>query len=160
MTSVVPPQLSKCGHAIPPDEPRNTVRPTPQPVITVMSQTDFYSLGGELMPRRADSSTPADKYRLWEVAGASHSSEYTTGFVPSPADLAKTGHSYAYYNCTSPGVSNDFPMQYVLGAAQVDLDRWARYGSAPPRAARIEVDSSGNTVLDAHGNAVGGVRTP
>ena len=46
----------------------------------------------------------------------------------------------------------------------MNLDAWVRHGIAPPHAGRIQVTGAGTpnwaTVLDAHGNAVGGLRTP
>ena len=88
----------------------------------------------------------------------SHAYSYTSGFAPSPEDLARLGVTYNYYNCD--GVGTTFPMHYLYNAAHVNLDRWAREGVAPPRSDRIQVDAAGQTVLDEHGNAVGGVRTP
>ena len=153
-----PRPLDKCSAPIPVADPRNIVRPTPQPVIRIQTQTDFYMDGG--YSRRPDSDAPGDKYRLYEVPGASHAYSYTASFQPSPEDLQKAGFTYTYYNCTSPGLSTDFPMHYLFDAAQVNLDKWARYGTPPPHAPRIEVDAQGNTVLDKYGNALGGVRTP
>jgi hypothetical protein len=153
-----PRPLDKCSATIPVADPRNIVRPTPQPVIRIQSQTDFYSDGG--YSRRPDSDASGDKYRLYELAGASHAYSYTASFQPSLADLQKAGFTYSYYNCTSPGLSTDFPEQYVFDGVQMNLDAWARYGTPPPHAARIAVDSAGNTVVDQYGNAVGGVRTP
>jgi hypothetical protein len=54
---------------------------------------------------------------------------------------------------------------YVAQAALAGLDAWVRTGRAPPGAARLETTpgASGGPpalVLDAHGNAKGGVRTP
>src|SRR3546814_2317150 len=49
---------------------------------------------------------------------------------------------------------------YVMQAALRALDRWVRTGEAPPIAERLQVSDSGALVLDAHGNARGGVRSP
>src|SRR3546814_12158585 len=48
---------------------------------------------------------------------------------------------------------------YVMQAALRALDRWVRTGEAPPIAERLQVSDSGALVLDAHGNARGGVRS-
>jgi hypothetical protein len=153
-----PKPLNKCGAAIPGNDPRNIIRSTAVPDISIHTQTDFYFDGG--YSRRADSNTPTNKYRLYEVPASSHSSQYTTAFVPSPADLAKAGFTYNYYNCDVPGQSNTFPTRDIFDGAIVNVDRWARHGIAPPSAGPIKVDAQGNTVVDAYGNAVGGVRTP
>ncbi|MBV9451697.1 MAG: hypothetical protein JO345_38000 [Streptosporangiaceae bacterium] len=157
------PELGKCGRVIPQDSPLNVVRPTPQPVLTVNSQTDFrgFGAGTDAVLPRPDSDTPADKYRLWQVPGSSHNWNYLNWFHPSPADLAKIGGAIPAYNCDiTPGLSGNFPQQYPLDSALADLDTWARQGVAPPSASRIEIDAQGNTVLDHYGNAVGGMRTP
>jgi len=155
--------LNSCSAAIPQADPRNVIQPGHQPVIDVQTQTDFYNLGG-FEEERADSDAPGDGYRLYQVPGSSHSSEYTTGLVPFPADLARAGFTYSYYNCTDAGYSNDFPLWYIFNGAIVNLDAWVRHGIAPPHAGRIQVTGAGTpnwaTVLDAHGNAVGGLRTP
>jgi len=153
-----PRPLGKCSAAIPVADPRNIVRPTAQPVIRVQTETDFYSDGG--YSRRPDSDSPRDRYRLYEIPGSAHAYSYTASFAPSPEDLAKAGFTYNYYNCTDPGLSTDFPTHYLFNAAQTQLDRWARNGTAPPRADRIQVEATGRTVTDEHGNALGGVRTP
>jgi hypothetical protein len=55
-------------------------------------------------------------------------------------------------------------MTYALNAAYANLTRWVRDGVPAPRAGRIAVENGGTpqarVVLDQHGNAVGGVRTP
>ncbi|HEV8555847.1 MAG TPA: alpha/beta hydrolase domain-containing protein [Actinophytocola sp.] len=153
-----PRPLGKCSAAIPAADPRNIVRPTGEPVIRVQTETDFYSDAG--YSRRPDSDTRADRYRLYEVPGSAHAYSYTASFAPSLEDLARAGFTYNYYNCTDPGLSTDFPMHYLFNAAQVLLDRWARAGTPPPHADRIQVDPSGRTVPDQYGNATGGVRTP
>jgi Alpha/beta hydrolase domain len=50
----------------------------------------------------------------------------------------------------------------VLEAALHHLDRWVADGVAPPRAAPLDVAAGPPVTLnrDAHGNALGGVRTP
>jgi hypothetical protein len=153
-----PRPLGKCSAPIPAADPRNVLRATSQPVIRVQTETDFYSDGG--YSRRPDSDSPDDRYRLYEIPGSAHAYSYTASFAPSPEDLAKAGFTYNYYNCTDPGLSTDFPAHYLFNAAQAQLDRWARRGTAPPRADRIQVDANGRTVTDQYGNALGGVRTP
>ena len=150
--------LGKCSAPISLTSPLEKIVGTSVPTINIHTQTDFYMDGGN--SRRPDSDTATNKYRLYDVPGASHSSQYTTAFVPPPADLAKIGYTYHYYDCPVPGESNTFPTRYIFNGAEVNLDRWARFGIAPPSAAPIEVDAHGNAVVDAYGNALGGVRTP
>lgn len=95
--------------------------------------------------RRADGPT----YRLYEVAGLSHvSSRSGPGFVP------------AIYPCVEP-VRSVFPQRHVWSNALRNLIVWVDRGFAPPMADRIALAADGRTVVrDAHGNAIGGVRTP
>ncbi|MDP4501964.1 alpha/beta hydrolase domain-containing protein [Nonomuraea turcica] len=145
--------LNKCG---PTPADHDLIRPTAEPVIKMQTQTDFFMDRGA--SRRDDSDQPDDKYRLYEVPGSAHAYAYTSGFAPSPEDLARIGATYNYFKCD--GIGTTFPMHYLYNAAHMNLDRWARNRATPPRAPRIQVDAGGQTVLDEHGNAVGGVRTP
>jgi hypothetical protein len=55
---------------------------------------------------------------------------------------------------------------YVAMAALSQLDRWVRTGQPPPKAQRLEIEAAAKAgeapklVLDAQGNAKGGIRTP
>jgi hypothetical protein len=125
----------------------------PVPVVDLETQSDVegfkIELGGSsdytnpagASVRRADSDTPADRYRLYEIAGAPHA-----GKIPS---------------CDGDG--STFPTHRLLSAALGHLFRWAEDGVRPPRAPRLEmakVDVVSETKLDQYGNAVGGVRSP
>jgi Alpha/beta hydrolase domain len=61
--------------ALPPGDPRAQMQPRDVPVIQTNTETEI-ALGvlfpGGLAYRRADSDTRNDRYRLWEVPGASH----------------------------------------------------------------------------------------
>ncbi len=62
--------------------------------------------------------------------------------------------------CTNP--VNAGPHHWLLQSAYHALDAWVRDGTPPPTAAPLQVASTSPVVLvrDAHGNAVGGVRSP
>ena len=87
----------------------------------------------------------------------------------SPADLAPVGCFHQQFvNGPSTGVPgfvdpNPFPFAFVVNAAFHDLTQWVDFNIPPPRAGRIDVDTSTTpptVVRDAFGNALGGVRTP
>src|SRR5262249_27233577 len=64
-----------------------------------------------------------------------------------------------------PGVISpeNFPFSFVQNAAFENLLLWIDFGIAPPHGASIQVDTTttpAHIVRDAHGNALGGVRTP
>lgn len=135
------------------------------PVITVQSETDLVMMNG-IRGRQDDS----DRFRWWEIAGASHFDTY--GLIASQRDdgtlsaaemaglIAPTDE---VMGMKGGGLFNSGPQQhYVLNAAIAGLEGWARDGTAPPVAARISAESVDPPVLsrDGLGIAVGGIRTP
>jgi Alpha/beta hydrolase domain len=98
--------------------------------------------------RRADSDDPANRYRLFEVAGMAHAnSRETPTYVPNP--------------CMLP--VSDFPWGGMAAMGLHHLIEWADHGVVPPHAARLEFDNNtandgSRLSLDANGNVKGGVR--
>ena len=132
------------------------------PVLAFETETDLTFLG-YFNARQPDS----DRFRLWEVAGTAHADAYMTGVgitdlgdSPDAAQLVITTTAVPGFTCTAP--INSGPQHFVLNAALAALQRWVRQGTPPPVAPRLEV--SGGTAIqvmrDAHGNALGGIRTP
>lgn len=168
--------------SLPPDDPRNRMQPRDSPVIQINTETEeaFLGVPTALAYRRPDSNAPNDRYRLWEVPGASHISD-DLGSSPTTEerDLAEikriplsalppTGCAHQQYQ-SGPWVGvagvidpNPYPFAYVADAAFADLTKWLDHGTPPPRAARIGVSnaSAGTIERDRFGNALGGVRTP
>jgi hypothetical protein len=163
-----------------PDDPRNRMQPRDVPVIQINTETEEAVLGsqGGLTYRRPDSNAPGDRYRLWEVPGASHiSNDLGVSATTEERDLAElrriplsklpaTGCTHQRF-VDGPWVGvhgtvdpNPYPFGYVADAAFEDLTRWVGGGTPPPRAARIETTTSGEVVRDRFGNALGGLRTP
>jgi hypothetical protein len=102
----------------------------------------FYTSPGGASVRRPDADSPTDKYRLFEITGASHSS----------ARGADCG-----------GEPSSFPGPLFVRAALQQLFRWAEDGSAPAEVDRIEMDAVdivSTPSADEAGNARGGVRSP
>lgn len=146
--------INQCSAFLRPNDPRNTIQPRNVPVIVVATQTDFSSFG-----RRPDSDDPGDRFRLYEVAGSAHASEYTlTDAGPTLQDIADAGIPLDMFDCVEQ--VSDFPLRYIVDGAFVNLGRWVESGTPPPRGRRIAGTSSLFTILDEFGNAVGGVRTP
>jgi hypothetical protein len=135
------------------------------PTITVQSETDLVMMHG-LRGRQDDS----EKFRWWEIAGASHFDSY--GLIASqtddgtlrPADLAALlAPPDEFLGMQLPGPVNSGPQQhYVLNAAIAHLDAWVRHGTPPPEADRMANEESEEPMLvrDGHGIAKGGIRTP
>lgn len=131
------------------------------PVMVVQAEGDVIT--SNLEARQSD--TPM--FRQWEMAGTSHADAYTIQGLGDPGDgsgaLAMFGYMRTPTNplgCTSP--INAGSHHWILQAAFHALDTWVRTGVAPPVAPLLEVASTSPLLLarDAHGNALGGVRSP
>jgi hypothetical protein len=135
------------------------------PVLTFQSETDVVALGGG-RARQPDS----DRFRLWELAGASHFDTY--GLVAAHADRAgvpveelarQMAPTREFMGMSAEMLLNSGPQQhYVLNAAVSHLDRWVRDGTPPPEAPRLEAADAAATglVRDGLGIVRGGIRTP
>lgn len=168
--------------ALPAGDPRHQMQPRDVPVIQTNTETEEALAGlsgpGGFAYRRPDSDAPGDRYRLWEVPGASHvSNDLDSSPITLQRSLAELQglpvSALAPVGCTHqqfvngpttgvPGVvdPNTYPFSNVANAAFADLTKWVDYGVPPPHAPRIEVSSTGAIVRDRFGNALGGLRTP
>jgi hypothetical protein len=161
-------RLRRCGVAPAATDPRQVIRNLDVPLVRVVSQTDVLITYSR---RRDDSDAPGDRYRLYEIAGTPHADASFYPYMPSVADQKKTGfdallHSWPFpEQCEEETSLLRVPiMTYALDAIYANLTRWVRDGVPPPRAPRITMENGGTSqarvVLDQHGNALGGVRTP
>jgi hypothetical protein len=159
--------LTRAG-ALPAADPRHRMQPRDVPVIHVNTETEeALGAAGGLPYRRPDSDRPDDRYRLWEVPGASHvdSGEGIDNITLDVEELLR-GPAPSN-NCVHMGVTgivdpNTFPFRDVANAALADLTRWVTDGVAPPRAGRIQLTATTPAAIarDQFGNALGGLRTP
>jgi Alpha/beta hydrolase domain len=140
------------------------------PVFKLLSETD---VPGQVRSRQPDT----DKFRHWEVTGASHSSRRTS---MNAGPLTKRDHvERAAAVCTYPTYPR-VPMNYAMAAVYDHMTAWVQKGTLPPIAPRMEVDAPppaeaapaappaagapaarppGATIKrDARGNALGGIR--
>jgi hypothetical protein len=151
---------------LPLSDPRQHMQPRDVPVIQTNTETEealFLSLDGALPYRRPDSDASNDRYRLWEVPGASHADADGNG---QTASFEATGSTAVASGCGHQGVvgvvdPNDFPFKYVLNGAFAALTAWVT-GVPPPQANRIQLTSTSPATIarDEFGNALGGLRTP
>ena len=138
------------------------------PVVTVITETDL--IGGFRVGYHLARQPDNARLRAWEVPGTAHADNYTirVSFIDNgSAPLSELVAAYAPTNeLMGQQLSyciNFAPQHhYVLQAAVAALNSWVRTGDAPPVAAPVELSDSEppELVLDATGNAVGGVRTP
>jgi len=142
----------------PANDPRRVIQPCGVPVIHTLTETEIALPSADLnaiVTRRADSDTYPDLFRRYEIAGASHKGAGSPG--PTNADLCKTMGYVCPWCCN--GIHSDFPVQYIHNGILVNMEKWVRDGTPPPKGDLIEL-ASGIIVRDAYGNAKGGIRTP
>jgi hypothetical protein len=148
-------------------------------IFKILSETDLFGLPGEAAFRQADT----DKYREWEVAGASHLDAQNSRGLESvgllvagatPVDgpesvkgptISGGGAGIGTANTLS-GVTNDgcqrpplsrIPFRYVLASVYDHLVEWVRDSKAPPLA--LPIETANNAIArDADGNAKGGIQ--
>jgi hypothetical protein len=115
--------------------------------MPTMTEVNSGAPGGAAF-RRPDSDEPANRYRLYEVAGMAHAnSRETPTYVPNP--------------CALP--VSDFPWGGMVAMGLNHLVEWVDRGIVPPRAAPLEFDNDtandgSRLALDQNGNVKGGVR--
>lgn len=100
----------------------------PVPVFKVLSETD---IPGQIPQRQPDT----DKYRLWEVTGASHSGQ-RTGYN-SGALNRRDGVTREAAVCTYP-MWPRVPINFVLGSSYDLTSKWIKDKTPPPIAPRAE----------------------
>jgi len=152
--------LNDCARPLPEGDSRRTIRQVSVPVVHVVAQN---AVSAET--RRPDSDEPGDRFRRYELPGASHFDRWQYNY-PAIEDLARAGvpplsdHWVFPSQCQPHHVAvNDFPQPYLFAGAFANLEAWVRHGTPPPRAAVIELRGD-VAVVDEFGNARGGVRTP
>ena len=144
----------------------------------LLSETDVL---GQVAVRQPDT----DKFRTWEVAGASHLDfTHATELVklglrdketmlpnppPAPAGGAAGrrgggpgfgGEPGPFNGCNHPPLSR-IPAGYVQSALYDQMARWLKDGAAPPTGPAIEIKTDGERpaiARDSFGNALGGIR--
>ncbi|WP_405840481.1 alpha/beta hydrolase domain-containing protein [Streptomyces sp. NBC_01518] len=141
---------------------------TEVPVLTVQTETDLMLLG-YLTARQPDTG----RLRFWEVAGTAHADDYVAnvGAADTGNGAVSAGELDAMldpptgtpaFSCADP--INTGPAHYVMDGAQHALRSWVLTGIPPAKTSPLQVTTSSDGtpafVLDANGNATGGIRTP
>jgi Alpha/beta hydrolase domain len=146
------PRINSAMPAIPTSDPRQKVLPRDVPAISLDTRPQ------ELYRRRADGDQPNDRYRVYEVAGASHADlRLTPGVFPPAAQFEHTFLGGGTFACAHE--ITQFPMHHLFKSTLARLDAWAARGVTPPPSQRIALNPDGTPMLDQFGNALGGVRT-
>jgi hypothetical protein len=138
------------------------------PVLVFSSETDVAGPRGYRKAAQPDTAV----FRAWEPAGTAHADQYS--LEAGVEDSGSGAVDVTYYAAQQkPPTSirdglitcatgiNTGGQTYVLRAALKSFNAWVRSGTPPPSMPQLEVDATGNAyVLDAAGNAKGGIRTP
>ncbi len=117
------------------------------PVFKILSETD---VPGQVRSRQPDT----NKFRHWEVAGASHSSRRTS--MNRGPMTKRDGVAAAAPECQYPTYPR-IPMNYVLSALYDHFTAWIQKGTLPPAAPKMEIENN-QVKRDANGNGLGGIR--
>jgi hypothetical protein len=135
------------------------------PLVTVITETDLF--GGRRQGYHGARQPDNQQLRVWEIAGTAHADNYTIQVAPIDTGSAPLADVVAAYAPTKMLMGQqlqhfiNFAPQhhYVVQAALSRLHDWVSTGRLPPGGAPIELDGE-QPVLDEHGLARGGVRTP
>ena len=138
------------------------------PLITIITETDLF--GGPREGYYFARQPEGPRLRVWEIAGAAHADNYTIQVAPIDNGSAPLDAIVAAYAPTNMLMGQElghyinFAPQhhYVVQAALAALQTWVRTGEPAPAAPPLEVQHGElpRPVLDPHGLARGGVRTP
>jgi hypothetical protein len=131
------PRINSTAPELPESDERQQVQPRDVPAISLHTRPQ------EEYRRRRDGDRQSDRYRVYEVAGATHADARSVGST----DIG----------CTYP--VNAFPMHHLFKSTLARIAAWGTDGEKPPRSQRLTVGSDGSVELDEHGNPLGGVRT-
>jgi hypothetical protein len=139
------------------------------PVITVITETDLLmQMGGFLGARQPDT----NRLRIWEVPGTAHADTHTFNAAAIDADSTPIATLAASYAATDMAAGmklakpiNAAPQHHYLVSTAINkLDVWVKTGKAPAQADPMQCNASATAIpdcaADAHGNLLGGVRTP
>jgi Alpha/beta hydrolase domain len=153
------------------DGPSHAVRFAPDlrvPLVAVITETDLFGgiRSGYYLARQPDN----DRLRVWEIAGAAHADNYTIQVAPIDSGSAPLSDIVAAYTPTNMLMGQQLEQcinfapqhHYVLQAALSRLCHWVQTGEPAPSGEAIELTETDppEPILDAHGLAQGGIRTP
>ena len=124
------------------------------PVMKVLSETEFAGQTNEISTLQPDT----DKFRMWPVAGMSHSDQYS--LLSRAALLQRDIGQLAQDTCATPARSR-VETRYLYASSVDAMNKWIRFGTPPPIADRFVLTNppAAGVARDAFGNAIGAIRT-
>ena len=140
------PEMNRIFDGFMPTSNGSTIREIDVPVIQMPTMHEVATN----VTRRQDGDEPGKQFRLYEYAAIGHvDSRDNVRLLPNP--------------CSKP--LSTFLTQAYFSVTLHHLLRWVDEGVTPPRAQRILLDrdesnDGSSMALDAHGNPLGGIRSP
>jgi len=124
------------------------------PVMKVLSETEFAGQTNEISTLQPDT----DKFRMWPVAGMSHSDQYS--LLSRAALLQRDLGQLAQDTCATPARSR-VETRYFYASSADAMNKWVRFGTPPPIADRFVLTNppAAGVARDAFGNAIGAIRS-
>jgi hypothetical protein len=109
----------------------------------------------ETLPYLPSRQPDTDRFRMWEVAGASHGPKGQMDSISAKLsrDFGPAG------SLPMPGLPSTVEWTPVADAAIAHVNRWINGGAPPPRQPPIQIED-GKVARDPFGNAKGGIRLP
>ncbi len=130
------------------------------PYALISSEGDMFLFQGmRALSWPEDSDTEDNKIRYYEIPGTPHTN-IVCKVLNSYEETDKTGVIRPPVAPETIEGLNDTPLEYYVCGILELLYKWWAFGTAPPKAARFSRDAHGELVRDAHGNVMGGLRTP
>lgn len=133
------------------------IRRSPRPCLVIQTESENGRMGGAEI-RRPDGDDPEYQVRHYEIAGASHDTQYSLhDYYQEDEGMKRIGTLFSFSGIGQ--YPNNYPTQFIVGAAFRNLFHWIETGVAPCSSEPIRVDYLGENEKDALGNTMGGVRT-
>ena len=163
-----PVRINQCAAAPAFGDPRRAIKKINAPVIIIAAQGEVTGL---LDYRQPDGDAAIGKFRLYEVAGASHIDKAAYSGFAAMEDQVKTGGNaqgtplfpFAQRCEAETPLPERRVFSYIYDSTFTNIDQWVRKGTPAPKSVRMELKGTGDQTaiaLDQHGNGLGGIRTP
>ncbi len=124
------------------------------PAMKVLSETEFAGQTNEISTLQPDT----DKFRMWPVAGMSHSDQYS--LLSRAALLQRDLGLPAQDTCATPARSR-VETRYFYASSMDAMVKWVRFGTPPPIADRFILTNAPavGVARDTFGNALAAIRS-
>lgn len=140
------------------------------PQLRPDQQVPAISVNSEVTADMFPPAQPSDFFRIWDLAGAAHSSIYGADYVdrmvlrdasyPGDARPLSFTDTLKGQNCAMPTSYSAVDTGAALSSALVALETWAEDGTPAPASLVFARDAEGKVQRDAAGLPIGGLHLP